>query len=284
LQLTNIFSLKSRKAKVILISIYLALNIISLLWGVGKENYYLSIPIELQMTSILFFIFYNLYLIFLIFQVEKDGSTFLVKPEFALVVNVYFVITLVGSYILPGRFQSIWLFIPFLFIYLILSNITKKYLLVFIIVISLFLSTINNIYSKNSYYLYSYNEFNNVINKLNKEIKNNDTILTLDPAILSQFKNSNLFPFGSPHSFNKNMNYNFIYDGLNEKYPNNSLYLMSTDLFDQILNNKPEIIITTNALPFRPYNYKYPEGLNYLNANYDTFYRSQNIWIFRKKK
>ena len=276
LQSLNLYSLDVYR-KALSLS-YALFNILVLIFGYGSRGFFTQVPEYYHIIATVFTSLYTIYLIIYGFSLTKnrtfeDGNKWLL----VLIFNLWFVISIVGAYLMPVRFQTILIFLPLIFVLISSIKIRYKYLFYFILFIGLLFSISINLNLSNDYTFYSYKEFEESISYMQNNFSG-ATVFSLDTAILASINNKNLILVHSPFHLREEEDI-YFYDGLKDRYTEYDISLTKSEMLEKLEEERPEVIFGAYRSTLRIFDDK--DLGEFLEENYEEEINLGRIRIYK---
>jgi len=275
LQLLNLYVLDIYR-KVVSLS-YALFNILVLIFGFGSRGFFTKVPDSYHLMILFFISIYTIYLIYYGFSLNKNQTFIKDKRWFLILIfNIWFGMAIIGGYLMPTRFQTILIFLPIMLILTSSIKLKSKYIIYFLLFLSIIFSIYINFNLPNDYSFYNYNEFSEATNY----IKNNfsdELVFSLDTAILTSINNNNLILFHSPFHLRDEEDI-YFYDGLKSRYNAYDISLTKSDILEKLKNENPKIIFGAWRSTLRIFDD--PEWKDFLDKNYGLIKNFGRIRIY----
>ncbi|MDK2907727.1 MAG: hypothetical protein PWQ87_185 [Candidatus Woesearchaeota archaeon] len=239
MQFLNLYVLT--KYRKILSMVYATINISVLIFGFGSRGFFTFVPSFYHYLACSLVIIHTIFLIYYGIYSKKDRMyKDSKKSGLILVFDFWLIVSTLGGYLMPTRFQTILIFFPLILILIYFTNFKSKRLFSFILFLSVSFSFYININLPTDYTFYTIEEFDEVEKYLKKNF-DNESVFSLDTAILASLDNKNVISFHSPFHLREEKDI-YFYEGLNKKYKNYDISLTKSEILDKLNEDKPKII------------------------------------------
>ncbi|VVB75312.1 Uncharacterised protein [uncultured archaeon] len=243
------FSGRFRK---VIFYICFALNAFILVFGFGNRGFFSGPPIEYYLASTILFIVYNFVLF--CFYLEKHEKHEHDKKIFVLGSALYlWVIMLsIGGKLMPTRFESALVLLPILILIIIKIKSKATTLIKLIFIVAVVLTVFMNSTLSNDYTLYPKNSFDSAVEYMHINLDSNQTVFSLDTALLSEIPNKSMIPFYSQHVYIIEEEYSdYYYPGLTETFAGYDITMRKDDVLERLMDTVPKYVIGSSRATMR---------------------------------
>jgi len=273
----NIQNVKSNKKSFWIYYIMVAtLFYFSYTFGFGETGLFRVMPKIFQFVILLILIIYLITVPFLCF----NKNNLFAKKEIRfyyiciIIINFFLLFLIVGGYFFVGRYFTFVCIFPFL-LPLLIFNLKRnifKYILIFLILISLIFSSYIHGSIPNDYTFYSPKSVGNVVYFIESNSSEKDTIFTGDLVLASEIKRENIIHISSPWIYRKTPSY--LYDGI-DKYET-QVSMNKSQLADLLLTKKPKFIVGSGRATWKTF---FDEEIDPSNTKFKNILDSEYQYI-----
>jgi len=249
----QIFSIYfSGRFRKIIFYICFALNAFILVFGFGNRGFFSGPPIEYYLASTVLFLVYNFVLF--CFYLEKHEKQEHDKTIFLLGSALYLWLILfsIGGKLMPTRFESTLVLLPVLILIIFKIKSKASTLLRVVFILAVVLTIFMNSTLSNDYTLYSKSDFNSAVEYMNTNFDSNQTVFSLDTALLSEIPNKSMIPFYSQHVYIiEEEQSDYYYPGLREAFMDRDIILKKDDVLERLMGITPKYVVGSSRATLR---------------------------------